>query len=252
MVFVPSGTGFPDVPLPDLTRPLDPNGGDVAPRPGMVRIAPSNPRKDLPVILINASPPDRNGGVGGWETVERPLRRPSKWWKAPPVSTMTLHCLIDATAIRQRLSVEHAIERLYSLGGDPDRTGDPTPVRLDGDVMPRDKRIDWVIQDITLGERLYQRGGALQRQALDIELEEYVAVPDIEPIKVKATRDKAGRRKRFSLRSRQGDTLRTIAVRELGSASEWSKIRRWNPKVRKVHPDDPLATGTRIVIGGTA
>jgi nucleoid-associated protein YgaU len=272
MVFVPSGSGDDpfDVPDPDITRPLDPNGRDVQAAPGMVRIAPANAalaaRTDLAVILINMDDPERGGGAGGWQTVERPFRRPVKWWQAPELSTMTLHCAIDRTAIAQRLSVEHAIERLYSIAADPssELTGsagsggasdDPTPIRLSGDVMARDTRIDWVIQDIALGERLWARGfgfPVLQRQLVDVTLEEYVPAPTIEAVKVQRTRPTSGSRSKHTITTKQGDTLRAIAVRELGDPDDWTKVRDWNPALKKVHPDDPLATGTKVTIGGQA
>lgn len=266
MVFIPGD--FPDLPeLPEFTRPLDPNFVDAAPRPGMVQIAPSNRRvTNRAVILLIMEPPDRGGGAGGWETTERRFRRPAKWWRGPELSTLTLHCAIDRSAIRQRMSVEHAIERLYAMAAQPSSqlTGsgasggaadDPTPIRLAGDIMPRDTRIDWVIQEITLTERLADPGHGfyvIQRQALDIALEEFVAVPEIEPIRPGRTRPTSGTRRKHTITTKQGDTLRAIAVRELGDSDMWTRVRDWNPTLKKVHPDDPLKTGTKVTIGGKA
>src|SRR5215212_5987173 len=123
--------------------------------PGMVTL---DPARGASLTLILAGPPERGGGAGGWASSERAQRRPGRWWQSLPEDTMSLDCILDLTAIRGP-SIERRLERLYAMAqpGDADH---PPPIRLAGDIWAPDRARRWVIQNATLGERLFTPSGA--------------------------------------------------------------------------------------------
>jgi len=213
------------------------------PRGGMVRLTPSR-GSDLTLILMG--PPDRGGGVGGWETAERALRRPGKWWKQFPDDTISLDCLLDIDAIGGP-SVERRLRVLRDMGLATDED-DPPTIELSGDIWDSDQNITWVMSNLTLGDRLFQPDGSLRRQAVKVDLERFTEIDDIKAIRLKTTRSKKGARKRRVVRTRAHDTLRAVALRELGDPTRWKDLRRWNKKVKSTDPDIALRTGTQLVI----
>lgn len=214
------------------------------PRGGMVTLAPSRGSK---LTLIVTGAPDRGGGVGGWESSERPARAPAKWWKSQPEDTMSLPLMLDLHAIGGP-SLERRLDVLYAMGRPRDDDEPPT-ITITGDIAARDKTRPWVMQNITLGDRLWTPTGELRRQQLTVELAGYQPLESITPVRPGRTRARlASKRRRREIRSQTGDTLRAIAVRQLGNAGGWREIRQWNPKLRKIDPDERLATGTRVVL----
>lgn len=217
--------------------------GTGIPRPGMVRLEPS--RGSTLTMILNA-PPDRGGGIGGWQSSERALRRPAKWWQATPDDTMSLDCTIDLHAIGGP-SVERRIQALREMGqpGDED---EPPSITITGDIWQPDQAINWVMQDCKLGARLFTPDGMLRRQQVTIDLERYTPVDLIEPIRARGARAAGGKRRNRAIRTRQGDTVRAIALRELSDATRWRDLRKWNKPLRAIDPDMTLRTGTRIQI----
>lgn len=215
----------------DLTRP----------RPGMVRLVPDTGAS--PLTLILAGTPDRAGGVGGWASTERALRKPARWYQSTPEDTLALPCLLDLHGIGGP-SLERRLAVLYAMGS-PDDSGDPPTVHVVGDV-PDDAAKKWVVQNITLGDRLFTSTGVLRRQLVNVELEGWRALPTIKPVAIKRTRS-AGHRRTRTYTTRKNDTLRRIAVAQLGQSDAWKSLRSWNPKVLKgVDPDTSLRTGIRL------
>jgi hypothetical protein len=209
----------------------------------MVRLIPDR-GSDLTLILMG--PPDRSGGVGGFEAVERSLRRPAKWWKASPDDTISLDCLIDLYAIGGP-SVERRLRVLRDMG-QPGGEEEPPTIRLDGDVWEHDKTITWVIDAVTLAERLWNGDGTLRRQAVKVDLSRFEAVDEITGITVRSTRSKKGKRRKRQAIAKGNDTLRVVALRELGDATRWKDLKRWNKKLKNVDPDARLRPGTHIAI----
>lgn len=223
----------------------DPFAGVDGPRPGMVKLA-AETGAALTMILTGS--PDRGGGVGGWQESERVLRPNSAWWKSRPLSTISLPCMIDIDAIGGP-SVERRLEVLYTMG-ESHNDDDPPAIRLFGDV-PTATTQNWKLDNITLGDRLFQPDNPeeLRRQELTIELSELFIADGVSQATVKSTRPAgSSARRRRTIASKQGDTLRSIAVRQLGSSGEYTKIRSWNPKLAKTDPDAPLRVGTQVVL----
>lgn len=211
---------------------------------GRVRLVPSR-GSDLTMILNKE--PDRGGGVGGFEATERALRRPAKWWKGSPDDTYSLDCTIDIDAIGGP-SVERRLRVLRDMGLPGDDPDGPPSITLDGDVWDSDKNIRWVMEDIAFGERLWNPDGTLRRQQVTVSLSRFEDLATIEAIRVKPTRTKSRKRRRRTTVARGSDTLRAVALRELGDATRWKDLVRWNKKLKGVDPDARLRTGTHISI----
>lgn len=213
------------------------------PRGGMVRLDPS--RGSSLTMILNKEP-DRGGGVGGHQAVERSLRRPAKWFKAQPDDTISFDCTIDIDAIGGP-SVERRVRVLRDMG-QPSDTEDPPTITVDGDIWDDDKNVTWVMQDWSLGARLWNSDGTLRRQQVTVSLERFNPLDEIQPIRIKSTR-KGGRRRRHVVVARGSDTLRAIALRELGDQARWKDIQKWNKtKLRRVDPDQRLRTGLHLTI----
>jgi hypothetical protein len=211
---------------------------------GRINLAPSR-GSDLTLLVAGA--PGREGGVGGWESSERALRRPAKWWKASPDDTMSLELIIDIDKVGGP-SVERRIRVLRDMGQAGDHDEPPT-ITVTGDVWQEDQAIEWVMQGLTLGDRLYNSDGTLRRQAVTVSLERYEELDTIEPVSVKGARGKKGKRRRRVVVARGNDTLRAVALRELGDATRWKDLQRWNKaKLKGVDPDARLRTGTHLTV----
>ena len=198
------------------------------------------------LTMILNGPPDRAGGVGGFEAVDRQKRRPAKWWKASPDDTISLDCIIDIDAIGGP-AVERRIRVLRDMGQPGDEEEPPT-IKLDGDVWDHDKTITWVMDGMALSERLWNPDGTLRRQAVKVDLSRFEAVAEIKAITVRSTRSKGGKRRKRTAIAKGNDTLRAVALRELGDATRWKDLVRWNKKLRGVDPDARLRSGTHISI----
>jgi hypothetical protein len=223
----------------------DPFAAVKTPPSGTVKLAASN-RTQITMILTG--PPDRAGNVGGWETSERVLRPAADWWKTQTKGTISLPCMLDIDALKRSPSLEDRLHLLYRMGQSV-AGQDPPAIRLFGDVPAAHKQT-WKLDNISLGDRLFRPDmpTALRRQELTVELSELVQATGVEKVSVKRTRDDAGKRRRRNIRTRRGDTLRAIAVRQLGASSEYRHIQDWNPKFKHTDPDAPLRTGLLVTL----
>lgn len=213
------------------------------PRGGMVTLQPST-GSQLTMILNGA--PERGGGVGGWQPSERALRRPGKWWQAYTDDTLSLDCTIDIDAIGGP-SVERRLRVLRNMGLPGDDDSDPPVITVIGDLWEDDQNVRWVMTDMTWGDPLFNTDGTLRRQQVTVALERFNEITEIAPLRIKSTRSGTKRRRRTVV-SKGGDTLRTIALRELGSVGRWADLRKWNAKLKKVDPDARLRPGTHVVV----
>jgi hypothetical protein len=213
---------------------------------GRVRLIPDRRGLSDLTMILNKEP-DRGGGVGGFEAGERALRRPAKWWKGSPDDTYALDCTIDIDAIGGP-SVERRLRVLRDMG-QPGEQDEPPSIKLDGDVWAEDKAIDWVMDDLTFGARLWNPDGTLRRQQVTVSLSRFEDVAEIKAITVRASRTGGRKRRRRVAVAKGNDTLRGLALRELGDSTRWKDIIRWNKaKLRGVDPDARLRPGIHLTI----
>jgi hypothetical protein len=224
-------------------------GGLPVPPHGMLRLI--GP-KGHTVVLIISGDPDRSGSVGGWAQSTRVLAEDADYWVGRPKATATWPCLLHVDGLPGDRSIEDRLDEVYWLGQSHDGE-EPPVIRLSGDVPARDRRLEWKLDDVALGARRYLGNDArtLRSIAVTLSMSSRRLVADVDRVALRPTRDKQGqRRQRQPVRTRQGDTLRSIAVRELGSSADWVKLRQWNPKLKKIDPDDPLRRGTKVALKG--
>lgn len=204
-----------------------------------------NPSRGSSLTLIVEEPPERGGGVGGWQSSERSGRRPAKWFKAPTDDTYSWKLILDLDATGGP-SIERRLRVLRDMGqaGSED---EPPTIRVLGDLWVEDTSLDWIMQDWALGERVWTPEGVLQRQHVTVQLERYTPTDEVEAIRIRPTR--VGRKpRRRVIEARGNDTLRAIALRELGDPTRWKDLTRWNKPLRRADPDARLRTGTHVTI----
>lgn len=108
------------------------------------------------------------GGVGGWETLERPRRAAAAGWVGEPARTLTIPIIFDgmeARGVGRDQVVEAQVKTLTSWGRKHRKTDRPPILKIRGlkTVSESDR---WVIQDIAWGDYITdERGRRIQQQA---------------------------------------------------------------------------------------
>lgn len=206
-----------------------------------------NPSRGRAVRLVVESPPERSGGVGGWVGSERARRRAAKWYRALPDDTYSWNLILDEDALPGTSTISERLRWLRDMG-QPGNYEEPPTIEITGDVWDDDANVLWVMDGLTLGDRLFNPDGSFRRHHVTVQLSRYVAVDEIAAIRVTPTRT-GRKRTRRTVVVKQGDTLRAIALRELGNGSRWKEVVAWNKaKLRGVLPDVPLRAGVRLVV----
>lgn len=200
------------------------------------------------VTLILTGPPEYSPSVGGWENIDRIGSTAASWWKQKPLATISLPCLLHT---RVTGPVEASLAQLEKIGQRvADR--DPSRVKLRGDIPPSAAGAAiWRVDAMPYSSREYRSDAEqlLWWQEVTISLTQFSAGTIARAGGLK-TRSNSGQRNRRVISTRQGDTLRKIALRELGSSSDWKLLRSWNKKLAKTDPDASLATGVKVNVGG--
>jgi hypothetical protein len=213
-----------------------------APPSGMVKLV-ADTGATLTLILLDN--PDRTGGVGGWQASERQTRVDADWFKSRTKGALSLPCALDLFG-SPGPSLERRLAVLYRMGqaGDADA---PPAIRLAGDV-PRSREQAWKLDDIAQGAQRFRPDDPtkLRYVAVTLSLSELNVAEEIDMVSVRRSRTKSGNRKHRTVTVRQNDTIRIIAVRELGQSGQWVTVRDLNKKLKKVDPDQPLRRGLRL------
>lgn len=200
------------------------------------------------VTLALAGDPSVSPAVGGWNSSSRYRRLPAKWWSGPDESGNAEFPLAADARLTKYPDVAGTLLDLEALGQASDGQDEPPIIQVICSATPTIADNDYVLVGMPLGAQVMQNG-ILVRQEVTVSLERHVPFEALKRVSQRATRSASNKRRARVIKSRQGDTLRAIAVRQLGSAGRWKDIREWNPKtLAKVDPDLPLRVGTRVVL----
>lgn len=202
------------------------------------------------ITVIKAGDVEAAGGVGGWQQSERMLREDADWWRGVPKQTMTIPVLIDRRIPNTVLTVEARLQTLRRMGRRPQGGDRPPAVTVVGDIPQHLRRVVWKIDEVRIGAYDMSRDDPklMRRLAATVEMSSLSDVEEVEGVKLRRTREKGKRRQRV-YHTKQGDTLRSIAVRLLGASNQWPDLKAWNKNLKTVRdPDAPLRRGTRLVL----
>lgn len=194
-------------------------------------------RDDLDVLLVKIGPGDvtLSGGMGGWEAVARPERRPLTVWRGPgdPL-TLALPLLFDGWASADPAhnggySVEAPIRLLERMAGLDKGDPEPPQLVLEGslphDASQTGKRPNrWVIDSIEWGEVIRRPSdGVRVRQACMVTFLLFADDDRLERIR----RPSPHGRVRY-VKAHKGDTWEKIAARELKLKRAGNRLARLN------------------------
>lgn len=221
------------------------------------------------VTLIAAEPPIQvtclrgdgiptvTGGYGGWATQARPLKKSLTVWQGIDPYELTIPVLLDGH--QTNTSVEGDCGQLERLAGAARAHGEPPLIRIVG-AVPHAADTTWVVKTLEWGDPvIYSEDGYRTRQGATLDLLEYVAPDRIQTMgaaeeariralaqATKAARDagvggSAPAHSKFYV-TKSGDTLSSIAARELGDYRRWVEI----AEINNIHDPRHVKTGTRL------
>lgn len=191
------------------------------------------------------SPIDRAGGVGGWQTSDRIGLAPSSWFQAGTLGTATANLMFDL-GMQPGASIESRLATLRGMGRRGKDRSAPPGLKLFGDAPTMRSQL-WRLDNVEDGAN-FSRNGKLAQMALTLSLTELIRATGIGEITVGTTRDTPTRPRVRMITVVAGQTLRSIAVQELGASSDYTQIQGWNKSVAKTDPDTDLRPGSKLVL----
>jgi len=198
-----------------------------------------------------------SGGVGGWEALPRPRRRPLTVWRGTPdPQRLSIPVLIDGWPNN---SVEDECNTLMVMGGLHGSDRKPPELVLRGGVpynVDRRPNLKWVIESLEWGAYTRRDGDdARVRQAVTINL----MVPE-EDDQIKRLKPRRGGDRIHTVTAPKGSTYEKIAAKYLGAKRYGGKLAKFNggrspdvafdkPRRVKLPTNEQLAQWTRELNG---
>lgn len=188
-----------------------------------VTLSPVLPR-GADVAIELAGPVVETGGTARWADVDSPRRQPRTEFEGIDPRRLAFPFVLRV-GFAAVTSVEPRITALRALGLPTSKTGEPPVFTVQGPVRHLGRR--YVLDAFSLdedGDNIADAQGRALQQLGTITIKEYRAADVLE---------QSTARRPHSVAVRHGDTLRTIAQREYGKASEWEKLAAaQKPKLR--------------------
>lgn len=195
----------------------------------MSRVTVSCPSLGFSVrAYMGETPPTMTGGYGGWSITDRPRRVGLSTWDGRQPLQMTLPLKLDGWKVDQSVEGEVAILERMAL---PITEYATPPIVFVSRPAPH-ASLEWVIQSIEFGDAIRRADGDRLRQDVVLTLLQYID-DDVLQLSNAAqrARDKARNTSGAGDRAyvvKAGDTLVSIAVKELGTAYRWTEIADMN------------------------
>lgn len=167
--------------------------------------------------------PILTGGFGGWTQVARPRRKALTQWDGEQPLELTFSILFDGFENGQ--SVEADCLTLERLARQQQDGSDP-PIVRHGGGMPHPE-LDWIVSDLSWDvDPVYSQSGNRVRQQVTVKLLEHVAAEAIPTAASVAAAKSGGATKAYVVKT--GDTLSSIAAKQLGDHKRWTEIATLN------------------------
>jgi len=180
-----------------------------------------------------------SGGYGGWEEIERPKRAPIINWKGAPSRRLELPLILegfgDDEPVDDKLFI---LARLASADG----MQEPPKVTVSGTAIPGAVVVQWVISELNWKATALNDSGARTRVEVSLSLIEAIGDDAIE-------RTPKAPAKTYKVQ--KGDTLTSIAAKELGLANRWREIVNLNPEYKKKGKKHKRRDPKDLVVGET-
>jgi len=187
-------------------------------------------------VLRDEAPPQITGGRGGWEVVPRRRRKGLTKWVGRDPLHMDVPVIFDGWTTVPPYSIESDKNTLMDMANGDNFVIPPT-IKIEGNLPAQG--VTWVIEDLTWGTNVIwdmdnEGNDILVRQDCVIHLLQYV---EEDVVKILTTNPLP---KTYNIVD--GDTPRSVALKQLGDAALWVRIRDANPdKVRDPNHFDPSA-----------
>ncbi len=209
-----------------------------APPAGRVRLAPaSNPDSYFECWLDGPCVPT-GGGYGGWTVEDREGQEGVVEYSGPEPKGWVVPVLVDGWSGQE--SVQGDWDGILSLA-EAQGERPPPQIKLVGSVPSALSRLIWLIQGVAHEEERLDDGKKLYRASAKLTL----IKPNLgslvsSPIKQAQAKSKAKTAR--TIHARKGDTLVSIAARELGDPARWREVSALNGSLQ---PDN-LKAGQKV------
>jgi nucleoid-associated protein YgaU len=189
-------------------------------------------------LILDADPPVMSGGGGGWQVTPRWGRKGLTSWQGVDPYTLTFTALLDAKFAGKE-DVESDVDELEAMYAPRGDFNAPRHLRVVGASPGTDK--EWLFTGLVWQSSLRTSDGKRRIAPCEITLMEFVS-PDSVIRPTKRAQDASNRKRLYTVKA--GDTLTSIAKKQLGDASLADDIRRENlPALR-----DPRSLKAKMVI----
>lgn len=197
--------------------------------------------------LLGPDVPSITAGYGGFVEYERPQRRSGVEWVGHPVLRMEINDAvlegwwIKVGNVRRHLNVQPKIIALNRMATSPGVGVPPPIVKVTGTAILR-QDVRWAINNLVFGDAVRTSDeGLYVRQYFSLDL---IQVPIVGQVSELAARlaGSASSAARGDYTVKNGDSLRAIALHELGDADKWRDIAELNniQDTRRLEPGDTL------------
>lgn len=177
---------------------------------------------------LGATQPSVTDGRGGWEEKARPRRPAVVEWAGPAARKATIEILLDAWKTGGSIAAQMAV--VDALAPPAPRVEGPVLYVIGSPLVP--STVPWVAQSVDFADALERRGGGLARVTVTFTLiEKRTADVVTRSSPAKRSTGRNGTPSRGQPRKhvvKAGETLTSIAAKELGHASRWTEIAKLN------------------------
>lgn len=218
------------------------------PRMGFVVFETINGKNAVSCLLGDGNPVPV-GGYGGWEIKARARKRGlTRWGGVEPLQVdipIIIDHFLDNNGVADGVAGEADIRVLELMAGTHNDDSEPPTVIFDaGGAVPHDysdnPSYTWAVTNLQYTDPVYKtQYGNRARQGMVVSVMQMIT-DDTLGLKSSARKHKAkntskavkqgAKKKRYTVK--KGDTLKTIAAKQLGNASRWREIAAINGGIR--------------------